>query len=75
MHAQSCQTLHDSTDYSLPGASVHGIFQTRILDTEVGCYFLLQGNLPDPGIKPMSLASPALAGGFFTTIATWEAPS
>ena len=28
---------------------------------------------PDPGIKPRSLASPALAGGFFTTSATWEA--
>ena len=25
------------------------------------------GDLPDPGIKPMSPASPALAGGFFTT--------
>ena len=23
-------------------------------------------DLPDPGIEPMSLASPALAGGFFT---------
>ena len=32
------------------------------------------GNLPNPGIKSMSLASPALAGGFFTTSATWEAP-
>ena len=32
------------------------------------------GDLPDPGIKPMSPASPALAGGFFTTSATWEAP-
>ena len=31
------------------------------------------GDLPDPGIKPMSLISPALAGGFFTTSATWEA--
>ena len=29
------------------------------------------GNLPNPGIKPMSLASPALAGRFFTTVATW----
>ena len=29
-------------------------------------------NLPNPGIKPMSLTSPALAGGFFTTSATWE---
>ena len=32
------------------------------------------GDLPDPGIKPASLTSPALAGGFFTTRATWEAP-
>ena len=30
------------------------------------------GDLPYPGIKPMSLKSPALAGGFFTTSATWE---
>ena len=26
------------------------------------------GDLPDPGIKPMSLSSPALVGGFFTTV-------
>ena len=32
------------------------------------------GNLPDPGIEPESLTSPALAGGFFTTSAPWEAP-
>ena len=31
------------------------------------------GDLPDPGIEPKSLASPALAGGFFTTNATSEA--
>ena len=31
------------------------------------------GDLPDPGIKPVSLMSPALAGGFFTTSAIWEA--
>ena len=36
-------------------------------NTGVGCHFLFQGNLPDPGIKPKSLVSPALAGGFFTT--------
>ena len=29
---------------------------------------------PDPGIEPSSLLSHALAGGFFTTSATWEAP-
>ena len=32
------------------------------------------GDLPDPGIKPVSFMSPALAGGFFTTSTTWEAP-
>ena len=32
------------------------------------------GYLPDPGIKPTSLMSLALAGRFFTTSATWEAP-
>ena len=31
------------------------------------------GDLPDPGIEPMSLISPALAGRFFTTSTTWEA--
>ena len=31
------------------------------------------GDLPDPGIEPSSLMSPALAGGFFTTGAIWEA--
>ena len=30
-------------------------------------------DLPDPGIKPASLVSPALAGRFFTTGTTWEA--
>ena len=30
------------------------------------------GDLHDPGIEPMSPASPALAGRFFTTSATWE---
>ena len=30
------------------------------------------GDLPDPGIKPVSLVSPALIGGFFATCATWE---
>ena len=31
------------------------------------------GNLSDPGIELVSLMSPALAGGFFATSATWEA--
>ena len=28
---------------------------------------------PNPGFKPVSLASPALAGGFMTPSTTWEA--
>ena len=32
------------------------------------------GDLPNKGIEPESFMSPALAGGFFTTSATWEAP-
>ena len=32
------------------------------------------GDLPDSGIRPASLTSPALADRFFITSATWEAP-
>ena len=40
-----------------------------------GLSFPPPGDLPDPGMEPASLMSPALAGGFFfTTSATWEAP-
>ena len=31
------------------------------------------GDFPNPGTKPVFLLSSALAGGFFTTKATWEA--
>ena len=30
--AQSCPTLRDPMDCSLPGSSVHGIFQARVLE-------------------------------------------
>ena len=33
-----------------------------------GLPFPIPGDLPDPGIEPMSPVSPALAGGFFTTV-------
>ena len=29
---QSCPTLHDPMDCSLPGSSIHGIFQERVLE-------------------------------------------
>ena len=30
------------------------------------------GDLPDPGMEPKSVTSPALADRFFTTSVTWE---
>ena len=30
--AQSCQTLCDPMDHSLPGSSIHGILQARVLE-------------------------------------------
>ena len=47
-------------------------------NTGVGCHFHWSGSpspgdLPDPGIEPASLTSPALVGGFFTTSIIWEA--
>ena len=30
--AQSCPTLRDAIDCSLPGSSIHGIFQARVLE-------------------------------------------
>ena len=38
-----------------------------------GLLSLPPGDLPDPGTEPASLTSSALAGGFSTTSATWEA--
>ena len=38
-----------------------------------GLLFPSPGDLLDPGIKPSALVSPALARGFFTTSAIWEA--
>ena len=43
-------------DCSLPGSSVHEILQARILEWVA---FPPPGDLPDPGIEPMSLESPA----------------
>ena len=49
--AQSCLTLCNHMDCSLPGSSVHGIFQARILEW-VAVPF--PGDLPDPEIEPGS---------------------
>ena len=51
---QSCLTLCNPTDYSLPGSSAHGILQARILEWGA---ILFSRDLPDPGIET---GSPAL---------------
>ena len=49
--------LSDSVGCSQPGSSVHGIIQARILE----CVAMPSSrDLPDPGIEPPSLMSPAL---------------
>ena len=48
--AQSCPTLCDPIDCSLPGSSVHGIFPGK--NTGVGCHSLLQEIFPNQGSNP-----------------------
>ena len=68
---QSCPTLCNPMDYRLPGSPAHGILQARILEwVDISS----SGDLPNPGIEPASLISPALAGRLFTASATWEIP-
>ena len=52
-------------DCSPPGSSVHGILQAGILEW-IAMPSL--GDLPNLGIEPTSLKSPALGGGFFTSL-------
>ena len=59
-----------SNSWQPPSPSVHGILQQEYY-TVLPCP--PPGDLPDPGIEPASLMSPALAGGIFTTSPIWEA--
>ena len=72
--AQSCPTFYDPVACCLPGSSVHGIFQARILEWVTISYFRgfsrPMGGTCNPGVEPTSLAIsafPASTGGFFTT--------
>ena len=66
---QSCLTLCEPMDHSPTDSSVHGLLQAEYWS---GLPFPTPGDLPNPGIQPESLTCPGLAGGFFTTSATWE---
>ena len=65
--AESCPTLWDPAGCSPPGSSVHGILQAGILEWAAAPS---PGDLPDPGMVPVSLVSRAPTSGFFTTSST-----
>ena len=76
---QLCPTLCNPIDGSPPGSPIPGILQARILEWQYSSIGRGKntcpppGDLPNPGIEPVSLMSPAWAGRFFTSSATWEA--
>ena len=76
---QSCPTLCDPMDCSMPGFSVYGDSPGN--NTGVGCHACLQGIFLTWGSTRsieqhlLHLMSPALAGRYFTASATWEVPS
>ena len=45
--AQWCPTLSDRKDYSLPGSSVHGIFQARVLEWGAIAYHVSKAHCSD----------------------------
>ena len=67
---QSCPTLCDPMDCSPP--MLFCPWDSPGKNIGVGCHVLLQGIFLTQGSNP-HLMSPALAGGFFTCSATWEA--
>ena len=66
---RSCVQPFAPMDSNPPGSSVRGVFQAMWSKPA----FPTPGDLPNPGAEPDSLASPALAGGFVTTVTAGEA--
>ena len=56
-NSQSCLTLDNPIEHSLPDSSVHGILQVRILEWVA---FPSPGDPPNPGIKLTSPSASAL---------------
>ena len=66
--AQSCLTLDFSPQRDFIPLSMG--FSRQEYWSELP--FSSAGHPPDPGIKALTLVSPKLAGGFFTTSPSWE---
>ena len=69
---QACLTLCDPMNYIACQAPLS--IASLGKNTGVGCRVLLKGIVPTQGAEPLSLMSPALAGRFLATSATWEVP-
>ena len=63
MHPQLCLTFCDLMDCSLPGSSVHGIFQARILERVA---ISSSRGSPGPRDQTQVCCISYIAGGFFT---------
>ena len=66
--AQSCLTLCDPMDCSLPGSSGHGASPGK--NAGVACHSLLQGIFPTQGSNPI----PLIEGGFFNSLSQKGSP-
>ena len=67
---QSCLTLGNTMDCSLPGSSVHAMLKARILEWVA----ISSSRRPtQPSEQTLSFMSPALTDKYFTTSATREA--
>ena len=66
--AQLCLTLCDPMDCSLPGSSIHGILQAKILEW-VAIPFSRESSQPADQTQVF-----CIAGRFFTIWTTWEVP-
>ena len=68
---QSCPTLCDAIDHSLPSSSVYGILQARILEwIAIPC----SRDFPDSGIKGASPVAPVLQADS-STAEPWGSPT
>ena len=63
------RSLCNPMDHSLPGSSVHGILQARILEWVA----MPSSRGTTPRMEHESFMSPTLADGFFTASTTWKA--
>ena len=72
VYAQLCPTL--CTPWTIARQTLLSLELSR-QEYWSGLPFPLPGNLPHPGVELAHLVPPALAGGFFTHCATWEASS